>query len=113
LLRTIGRAARAFSEDTDRVENAVESIPEITSQAMAKAPALFVAEAVKELPYAIRSAAGGFLAEETRKTARRWVAWCAAAVVLALAIGAGGMWFASDWIDQRGAVGISVWEVIR
>ena len=66
-----------------------------------KTRALFVEAAAKEMPYAIKTAAGPFVAEEVRKTARRWVAWCVVSVVLALVIGAGGMWFASDWIDQR------------
>jgi hypothetical protein len=66
-----------------------------------KAPALFVAEAVKELPYAIRNAAGGFVAEEVRKQARRWTWQNGAALLLAAIVGALVMWWVADERVQR------------
>ena len=65
-----------------------------------KTRALFVEAAAKEMPYALKSAAGPFLAEETRKAAKRWAWEYVAFLLMAFAVGAVAMWRADRWIGE-------------
>jgi hypothetical protein len=65
-----------------------------------KTRALFVEAAAKEMPYALKSAAGPFLAEEVRKAAKRWAWEYVAFLLLAFAVGAVVMWRADRWIGE-------------
>jgi hypothetical protein len=65
-----------------------------------KTRALFVEAAAKEMPYALKSAAGPFLAEETRTAAKRWAWEYVAFLSMAFAVGAVAMWRADRWIGE-------------